>query len=523
MPRQNVVVSLVRVSTTDQAADDRGGVPRQRESIRRTIESRGLRCIRHFEISDVSGTNVRNTPEVQTILAMVASQEIAGVVVADLDRLLRADQFEDYILLQVFQSAKATLFCGDSSFDFGSPDGVFSAAVRAAVSGLELSTIRKRMQGSKEAKRKQGKCPSSKITLPRGVAYDRASETYSYTADVLAVVEAFRMVDELGITNQTEIGAAVGIAPRTLHNLLRNPIYRGHRIYSAKRGADKYPSKNGRQSDRRKVQRAPEEIIDVEVISPPAVSPERWHRVQLAIAETHGRWTQKRSDVGINLAVGVARCGHCGSRLYCSSGKRAGRASRGYYFCSKNSYLMKRQTGGCAQRHVYKAALDETLRLFTATHLSSERVLRRIVTHALQSHRERLSQIATVDDAAGKARDLETRLARLLRLYEISQLDEETYFARRDALRRDLTALSVALAQSSQVAAVDVKRTARLIVRGAKRFAKIEDAATQKRAIAQLFSQVVFRDEAIVGFRLLPRFVSELGIHEDMDSSLPRA
>ena len=62
-----VVIALMRVSTEGQAAEDRGGIPRQRASIIRTIEANSLNCIKWYELH-VSGTSVTETPEMKEIL-----------------------------------------------------------------------------------------------------------------------------------------------------------------------------------------------------------------------------------------------------------------------------------------------------------------------------------------------------------------------------------------------------------------------------------------------------------------------
>ena len=72
-PRRRVV-GLLRVSTADQARDDRGGIPRQRRIVEDTIKRKNLDCLRIYEISDVSGTDVRQNADVIEILRLVAAE-----------------------------------------------------------------------------------------------------------------------------------------------------------------------------------------------------------------------------------------------------------------------------------------------------------------------------------------------------------------------------------------------------------------------------------------------------------------
>ncbi|HEV2806346.1 MAG TPA: recombinase family protein [Chthoniobacterales bacterium] len=507
-PRPPRVVSLVRVSTADQAADDRGGVPRQKETIARIIATRGLNRIAEFEINNVSGTAVRACPEVQEILRMVWAKDVDGVVVADLDRLMRPDNFADYQLLQVFEDAGATLYSADSATDFSTGEGVFTGSVRAAFAALELRLIKTRMLGAKEAQRKAGKCPSSKITLPRGVEYDRETETFRYTNDVLPVIEAFRLVDEEGIANYAELSRRTGIQSRTLFNLLRNKIYVGRRVYDQKRGKEKYASDRGRQSDRRKVARDEDEIIDVLVIQEPAVSLACFQRVQKALGETHGRWVRKRtSNTAVNLGVGIARCGFCGERLYCSSGKRTGGGSRlGYYVCKKNYYLFKKNSGGCEMRSIRKDHLDATLRKFTAEHLSNVPTLTAIVEHAIRSHGARATG-ATIGDVDGKLKELRRQQRRLAVAFAAGHMDLQLFGELMAPLRRDLAALDRTRHHTPRVDGLDVEELVRLIVCGAKAFGRITEPADQKQIIQQLFCEVRFMHDMIVSFKLQAQFV----------------
>src|SRR5437899_3955825 len=101
-PRRRVV-ALIRVSTADQGRDDRGGIPRQRRVIEQTIATKNLDCLRIYEISDCSGTQVLHNRDVQEILQLISSKVVTGLVVADLDRLFRPAEPTDYAILQSFK------------------------------------------------------------------------------------------------------------------------------------------------------------------------------------------------------------------------------------------------------------------------------------------------------------------------------------------------------------------------------------------------------------------------------------
>jgi DNA invertase Pin-like site-specific DNA recombinase len=96
------VIELIRVSTAQQAAEDRASIPAQREMNRRTAAQYGLEIVRSIEISDVSGASVLKAPEIQELIDLMASPDIHGVVTREFSRLMRPENFGDYALLQEF-------------------------------------------------------------------------------------------------------------------------------------------------------------------------------------------------------------------------------------------------------------------------------------------------------------------------------------------------------------------------------------------------------------------------------------
>ena len=68
-----------------------------------------------------------------------------------------------------------------------------------------------------------------------------------------------------------------------MHLILRNPIWTGWRVIDKKRdlsGAGKYIGIDGRQAERRKVSRAPEDVIRCKVIETPLITQTDFESVQ---------------------------------------------------------------------------------------------------------------------------------------------------------------------------------------------------------------------------------------------------
>ncbi len=261
------MVGILRVSTEMQAAETRAGLARQREVIRRAILTKGLRCIEVVELQ-VSGTVAVGHPEMLRIYSMISSGVIRGVVVADLDRLFRPDEPSSYAALQVFKDMGAKIYAGDTEYDLTTANGLLYSSIRGAIAGFELSLIKERMQGAKEAKRRAGKCPSSAVTMPLGIGYNRKEEKWHYTSDISRVKLLFDRFDVGGIRNYSQLGREVGLCSASVKCVLRNPIYTGWRVVDTKRGA-KRKSVSGKLYGV-KVARAESEVMKVTLETDPS-------------------------------------------------------------------------------------------------------------------------------------------------------------------------------------------------------------------------------------------------------------
>jgi DNA invertase Pin-like site-specific DNA recombinase len=348
------VIELIRVSTEGQAAADRAGIPAQRAVNRKTAAQNDLSIVRSIEISDVSGAAVLRTPEIQELLRLIESPQVHGVVAKEFSRLMRPENFSDYVLLQAFADSNTILYLPEGPIDLSSKSGRLLGTIRAAMAGCERSEILERMWLAKEEKRRRGENPQSYVCLPKGVTFDRASGKWSYTAEAEKVKEAFRMFLS-GNTSYTDIGAKLGIDPPSLKVMLRNPIYCGWRIISQKR--DPSPSAHkakpdGRQADRPKIDRAPDEVIRIKVFDEPLVSEQDFQRAQEIMAtkrlkhwrahpDHHQRWTYN----------GFLTCGLCQNLVYTKFYH-----GRDYYICKS-----RRNGNGCPSSYMRRVQLEEKL------------------------------------------------------------------------------------------------------------------------------------------------------------------
>ncbi|MBZ5700238.1 MAG: recombinase family protein [Acidobacteriia bacterium] len=324
------VIELIRVSTEGQARDDRASIPAQRTINRRTAEAYGLEIVRTIELVNVSGAAVLRTPEMQTLLKLIESPDIRGVVVREFSRVMRPDNFGDYVLFQAFQDTGTVLYLPDGPLDLNSKTGKLVAGLRAIIAGNELSEIRERVWAAKEEKRRSGKLAQSAVCLPFGVGYEE-KRGFFYETEAEKVREAFRLFLS-GETSYVKLADMVGVTPRGMHLIMRNPIWTGWRVIDKKRDASSSARRvkaDGRQGDRPKVKRSPEEVIRVRVIGAPLISEEEFRRVQQIMdAKSRLHWRSQPDRNHPFTYNGFLICAECQALIY-------GHFRRAHYYLCK--------------------------------------------------------------------------------------------------------------------------------------------------------------------------------------------
>src|ERR1035437_1262283 len=326
------VIELIRVSTEGQASEDRAGIPAQREANRRTAQAYGLTIVKSIDVVDVSGAAVLSSPQMQELLRMIESPEIHGVVAKEFSRLMRPEKFPDCALLPQFIDTRTVIYLPDGPIDLASKSGRLLGTIRAALAGLERREIIDRMQDAKESMRRAGKHAGGDSSLPYGVAY--SSKTgWSYTADAEKVRTAFRLFLS-GETSYTVLSQRLHIPRTNVRFILENPIYTGWRVYREKRdpSAIGYVSRpGGRQGYRRKIQRAPDEVIRARVLDP-IVSEADFNHVQHIIRlKKEKHWRSYAEAPNHYTYNGFLTCGDCSSLLYTHTAKDE------YYVCKSRN------------------------------------------------------------------------------------------------------------------------------------------------------------------------------------------
>jgi site-specific DNA recombinase len=344
------VIELVRVSTDAQAGGDRASIPAQRTINRRTCQQFGLQIVRSFEISDVSGARVMFAPEVLEMLELMKASEIHGVVTREFSRLIRPEQYSDYALLDVFINTNTLLYLPEGPIDFTSKTGRLFGTIRAAFAGLERQEILERVWTAKEEKRKRGELAQSEVVLPFGVGYKAGK--FFYKPEAEKIREAFRQF-LAGNQNYSAHARTVGVTPRGMHLILRNAIWTGWRVIDKKRdlsSAGRYSGVNGRQADRRKVARHPDEIIRTRVIQNPLISEAQFAAVQRIMDRKQARHWRSQNRQARFVYNGFLTCSACGEIIHTALARR-------YYYACKG----RRLKHTCATVYMAREKLETIL------------------------------------------------------------------------------------------------------------------------------------------------------------------
>ena len=178
------------------------------------------------------------------------------------------------------------------------------------------------MRDAKESMRRAGKHPGGPSSLPFGVEYSE-DKGWKYTAEAEKVKHAFALFLS-GASSYVEIARKLDIPRSSLRYILENPIYTGLRVYDEQRdrSASGYVSApDGRQGYRRKMKRAPEDVIQVRVIDA-IVRQEDFARAQLLIEMKRRKHWRDRTGIPERYTYsGFLTCGECGEPLYTHTSK----------------------------------------------------------------------------------------------------------------------------------------------------------------------------------------------------------
>jgi DNA invertase Pin-like site-specific DNA recombinase len=441
------VIELIRVSTEAQAATDRASIPAQRAVNRRTCAQYDLEIVRSIEMSDVSGACVLLAPEMQQLVIAMRSPEIHGVVAREFSRLMRPENFEDFALLQAFVDSKTVLYLPEGPLDLNSKTGRLMGTIRAAMAGMERTEILERIWSAKEEKRRRGELGQSKAVLPWGVGHD-ATRGFYYKPEAERVREAFRQF-LAGNQSYGHLSNLLGVTPRGMHIIMRNPIWTGWRVIDKKRDSSaggRYSSVNGRQADRRKIARAPEDVIRVKVIAEPLISDEDFQAAQRIMDLKQSKHWRTQPDVEHRFTYnGFLTCSSCGEVIHTAL------ARRDYYACKG-----RRSAHTCNTKYMGRERLESILDQLFAERLTTPQFLGNCIEEMGKRHSQ-ADSAGRIQRVAAEVNSLREKRSRVVEAFLDGTIDREDRDSRLGAVDRDIRAAQGLLARISPAESIDLE------------------------------------------------------------------
>ncbi len=507
---------LARLSCEEQNSLGRAGLQAQYNQVDAAIAAQGYQVIGTTEIIDVSGTNVTtHCPAFLNLLERIKTGEVQVVVVSEISRLARPDNLASLAVLDVFARHNCLLNAAGSEINFSNPAGFFMGGVQALMAGHSRMTLLLKVHAAKEINRRRGWLTTSFKALALGISWSKDTRKFFYNDQIHRVVEAFRLMDEERLS-LSEIGRRIGVHPGNVRGLLENEIYStGNKVYDEKCDLSvKCIGPGGKQRARPRIKRLPAEIISVRVIDQPAVSIERFQRVQQALKEVRLNYAATNTNVRQPTMCSVfGRCGFCGEPLYVSvNGKRRKDGSKGpgYYMCKSRHPKYAGTIPKCQGGWTPRPNLDRVMISFFQETLTNIELLSAILSASARRAADIIPfPVAGPEQALEK---LQRRERRLLEMCESETITIAEYRARRSKLRKEIDALKNLAAVPAQRGdnALTLERLAQLVVRAITGFDRADPHA-QKAILQGIFAEVFFREEAITAFRFAPSFIAELG------------
>jgi hypothetical protein len=190
-------------------------------------------------------------------------------------------------------------------------------------------------------------------------------------------------------------------------------MYIGYRTITEKRGPEKVVKKDGRQGDRKKVKRKPDEIIRIKVIEEPLVDEVTFYRVQAIIRKKGFVYHKKRTKDGQHfLYSGFLRCGDCGEPIYTTSGGK--NPNKDYYVC--RSKKMGNKTKRCSSSYIPKTSIENTITSLVGKELTNVDYMKKLVQKAFNDDTIEGQKIQ-IEKIKDKINSIDKKRIRLLKLY----------------------------------------------------------------------------------------------------------
>ncbi|KUH90637.1 recombinase family protein [Mycobacterium sp. IS-1556] len=319
--------AAIYLRQSQDRSGDQLGVDRQRDDVRRLIESRGWTVAREFVDNDVSALSRKPRPQFEEMMAGVDRGEFDVIVARHMDRLLRRlAEFES--VLERCQKTQTAIVTAADGVDTSTDGGRLVARILSSVAQGEVERKSARQRSAAIQAAKQGRWVGGRRAFgfeADGVTVreDEAALIKQGFADVLAgesLAEIARRWEASGIA--TTQGASRW-SRHAVKDVLTNPRHAGLRRYRA-------------QEDRATIRKNPELGIVGSAEWSAIVDEATWRAAVRILCAPERR----RAPIGgKGLLTGVAVCGVCGATVHRGSAANPGGRT---YRCKSGAHVARK-------------------------------------------------------------------------------------------------------------------------------------------------------------------------------------
>ena len=420
-------IMYLRKSRTDRGYAEESvelTLSRHRERLEELCRTMGIHC--DTVLQEVSSADsITGRPEMIRLLQMVETGAYDGVVCIDMDRLSRGSGADQALVISTFKYSNTKIITPGKVYDFAVETDEQFAELSLFLAKQEYRQIKKRLYQGRLDSVKEGKWCASKA--PFGYeSYKLSGQKGLSLRIVPEEAEVVKMVfrkylsgEGLGCgsiaawLNRAGIRTRAGVPWRTrsVHNILRNPVYTGKTVFA--RYKAETTMEDGEAVTKIRANRAP---VVAQGLHEAIIDQQTYDRAQELLRDH--RASTAHIDEGLKNPLSmVLRCGYCGRRYSIKPARKDG------------TQIASCMTKGCPGRAVRIDLVEE--RILTAL----EDELRLQFAPAEQSLPD------TVEPLRKREKALQAALERQADAYEMGVYSLQEYAARSTKTKEDLAAV----------------------------------------------------------------------------------
>ena len=459
MERQLRAIVYSRVSTDAQERDGTS-LDTQERAAQEYATGNGWLPIE--SIKDTCSGSTLDRPGIERMRLLIRQGAVDVVVAYAVDRLSRNQNHIGVLLDEVEQGGAQLQFVTESFED--TAIGRFILAARGFIGEVEREKITERTSRGKAERAKSGKIPQGTGKGCYGYTYDKETGTQTIVTTQATVIQKVFLdfvsgMPVVAITNKLDDSGVPTFSgskwhPASIHNLLKNETYTGRTIYRRTSVSMVRDPKTGRKK-RQRTEQDPSRWIDVEGASPRIVEQDVFESAKRMLDDPERRRRGRR--IHEYALSGRTKCLECGKAMVGQTLKGRYR----YYRCRRAFAGPKHDR--CTALYVRADALEQAVKAEAVRILANPELV------VAEAERLRTQDVAQVDevDINSQLTSLENRRGRLLKLYEMGEINDEYFIRESNKLKAEIAKVHVrdSLSRSSDTGpvATDLKQACRRI------------------------------------------------------------